>query len=374
MAGCGRLRVHPVEPKGTPLPGAKDQRPPLIRRTEVVSIALVALLIILAIGLLYVAKPFFLPIVTAFVVGTMLSPAATYLEHFHVPRAVCAVLIVLLALAAVAFMVGLISAPLIEWSGRIPEVGSLLRDKLHALDRPLEIWRQLQNTLGGVSDGAQPNAMQMPKIDWVQPTFEFLSPTLTETLLFLATLVLFIASWRGLRRGLVMTFAGRDARLRTLRILNEIETSLGAYLLTVTLINLCYGAATGLICALAGMPNPGGLGALAAALNFIPFIGPFVMFMILTVVGIVTMPTLGSGLVAALGFVSLTFLEGHFITPAIIGRRLALNALAVFIALAFWTWLWGPMGSFLASPLLIVALIVKEHLMPDDSPKLPGAD
>ena len=47
----------------------------------------------------------------------------------------------------------------------------------------------------------------------------------------------------------------------------------------------------------------------------------------------------------------------------IVGRRLALNAFAVFIALAFWTWLWGPMGAFLSSPLLIVALIVKEHLM-----------
>ena len=74
---------------------------------------------------------------------------------------------------------------------------------------------------------------------------------------------------------------------------------------------------------------------------------------------------------AALAFGGLTFLEGHFITPTIIGRRLALNALAVFIALAFWTWLWGPMGAFLSSPLLIVALILKEHLAPADSPQLP---
>jgi predicted PurR-regulated permease PerM len=171
-----------------------------------------------------------------------------------------------------------------------------------------------------------------------------------------------------------MTFAGRDARLRTLRILNEIEVSLGAYLLTVTIINLCYGAATGLICAASGMPNPAGLGALAATLNFIPIIGPFVMFLILTVVGIISLPTLSAGLVAAFGFVCLTFLEGHFITPTIIGRRLSLNALAVFIALAFWTWLWGPMGGFLASPLLIVGLVLKEHLMPDDAPQLPGGD
>ncbi len=76
----------------------------------------------------------------------------------------------------------------------------------------------------------------------------------------------------------------------------------------------------------------------------------------------VAFPTIGAGLIAPLAFVGIAFLEGHFVTPTIIGRRLELNALAVFMALAFWTWLWGPMGGFLSSPLLIVALILKEHL------------
>jgi len=119
------------------------------------------------------------------------------------------------------------------------------------------------------------------------------------------------------------------------------------------------------------MPNPAGLGALAATLNFIPIIGPVATFAILLVVGIIALPTLGAALVAPLAFVGIAFLEGHFITPTIIGRRLALNALAVFIALAFWTWLWGPMGAFLSSPLLIVAIVLKEHLLPAESPQLP---
>ena len=205
---------------------------------------------------------------------------------------------------------------------------------------------------------------QMPKFEWVQPTLEFLSPTFAEFLLFIATLILFIASWRDLRRALIMNFGDRPARLRTLRILNEIEEHLGNYLLTVTMINVGVGVVTGVICAVTGMPNPAGLGALAATLNFIPIIGPVAMFAVLVVVGLVAFPTIGAGLLAPALFAAMTFLEGHFITPMIVGRRLALNALAVFIALAFWTWLWGPMGAFLSSPLLIVALIVKEHLMP----------
>jgi predicted PurR-regulated permease PerM len=170
---------------------------------------------------------------------------------------------------------------------------------------------------------------------------------------------------------LVMTFGDHAARLRMLRILNEIEANLGGYLLTVTMINFGVGVATGITCEVTGMPNAAGLGALAASLNFFPIIGPVAMFVVLAVVGVVTASTIGVGLIAALLFVGITFVEGHFVTPTIIGRRLELNALAVFMALAFWTWLWGPMGGFLSSPLLIVALVLREHLTPDDSPQLP---
>jgi predicted PurR-regulated permease PerM len=353
---------------GKPVPGSKGELPPVIRRAEVVAFALVALLVICVVAVLYAAKAFFLPVVAAFVVGTMLSPAAGFLERHRIPRAVSAVLIVTGVGAAVAFIVGLISSPLMEWSNRLPELGSLLKDKLHVFDRPLALWQELQSMLGG-SDTF--STFQMPKFDWVQPAVEFLSPTFTEFLLFFATLILFLASWRDLRRALIMTFADHAARLRMLRILNEIEGHLGGYLLTVTMINLGVGAATGIICAITGMPNAAGLGALAATLNFFPIIGPVAMFAILTVVGVIAFSTIGGGLIAPLAFIGVVFIEGHFVTPTIIGRRLELNALAVFIALAFWTWLWGPMGGFLSSPLLIVALVLKDHLMPVDSPQLP---
>jgi predicted PurR-regulated permease PerM len=357
-------------PAGTPLPDSKAEQPPVIRRAEVVAFALVALLVICVVAVLYAAKAFFLPIVSAFVVGTMLSPAAGFLERRRIPRAVSAVLIVASVGAGVAFMVGLISSPLMDWSTRLPELGSQLKEKLHVFDRPLALWHELQ-AMVGASDAGATAAFQLPKFDWVEPTVGFLSPTFTEFLLFIATLILFIASWRDLRRALVLTFADHAARLRMLRILNEIEGHLGGYLLTVTMINLGVGAATGIICAVTGMPNPAGLGALAATLNFFPIIGPVAMFVILAVVGVITASTIGVGLIAALLFVGITFLEGHFVTPTIIGRRLELNALAVFMALAFWTWLWGPMGGFLSSPLLIVALVLKEHLMPVASPQLP---
>lgn len=350
------------------MPDSAADLPPLIRRQEVVAISLVGLLVIAVTTVLFFGKAFFLPVVMAFVVGTMLSPAAGFLERYRIPRGVGAVLIVVAVAALGAFIVGLIAAPALDWSSRLPELAGRLKEKLYIFDRPLALWRELQGMLGG-SDALA--TLQMPKFEWVQPTLEFLSPTFTEGLLFFVTLVLFIASWKDLRRALIMTFGDRVSRLRTLRILNEIEEHLGDYLLTVTMINAGVGIATGIICVIAGMPNPAGLGALAATLNYIPIIGPVATFAVLVVVGIVAFPTLSGAMVAPILFVALTFFEGHFITPTIIGRRLALNALAVLLALAFWTWLWGPMGGFLSSPLLIVALILKEHLMPVDTPQLP---
>ncbi len=363
-------RLH-SDTTGSPVPESPSEQPPVIRRAEVVAFALVGLLVICIVAVLYFAKAFFLPVVLAFTVGTMLAPAASFLERYKIPRAVGAILIVAAVAAAMVFMIGLISSPLMDWSAHLPDLAARLKDKLHVFDRPLALWQELQVMVGG------PDAFgsfQFPKLDSiVQPAVEFLSPTFTEGLLFFATLVLFVASWRDLRRALIMNFADRDARLRMLRILNEIETHLGNYLLTVTLINTGVGIATGIACAIAHMPNPAGLGALAAALNFIPIIGPVAMFAVLVGVGIIALPTLSAGLVAPIAFVGIAFLEGHFVTPTIIGRRLALNALAVFLGLAFWTWLWGPMGAFLSSPLLIVALILKEHLWPVEGPQLPQA-
>ena len=364
--------TKPQPPRApTPLQDSTEQQPPIIRRAEVVAFCLVALLLITLVAVLYFARAFLLPIVTAMVIGTMLSPAAKFFEQYKIPRAVSAVFIVATTFAGIVFIIGLISAPLVDWTTRLPELGARLQDKLHVFDKPIALWRQVQ-TMFGSDQNAAAGSFQFPKIEWVQPTLEFLSPTLTELLLFLAMLVLFIASWPDLRRALVMNFPDREGRLRMLRILNEIEVDLGGYLLTVTAINMGVGVATGLICALTGMPNPAGLGALATTLNFIPIIGPIVMFVVLAAVGTVTSATLLSGLMAAAGFIGVAFIEGHFVTPTIIGRRLSLNALAVFFALAFWTWLWGPMGAFLSSPILIVGLILKEHLMPVPDAAFPN--
>jgi predicted PurR-regulated permease PerM len=171
---------------------------------------------------------------------------------------------------------------------------------------------------------------------------------------------------------LVVFFDAREERLRVLKIMNDIEHNLTGYLSIVAIINIAIGICGGAAAWIAGLPDPVAWAVLAFILNFIPYVGALIMEVAMFMVGLVTFPTLTHALVAPLLFLVLATLEGHFITPSIMGHRFTLNPLTVFLSLVFWTWLWGPVGAFLAVPLLIMALVVIDHLFPEDEPELPS--
>lgn len=346
-----------------PAVGEEDDPQPADRLREVMAWSSAVVATIAVGAFLYVARELLLPIVTAFVVGIMLSPLSGALEERQIPRVVSAALIVVFTALLIAFIAALIAAPVADLVGKLPQVG----DKLHVFDGLLDFWRRLETSLGIKPDTATAPVIPLPTISWATTTIGVLTPPLTGFVYFLVVLLLFISWWPDLRKNLVMTFASRDSRLTVLKILNETESKLAAYLLTVACINLAVGVAAGVIAWLTKMPFPIGFGALAATLNFIPIVGPFLMIVVLIVVGVVTAPTLFAGLLPGGLFMLVVFAEGQFITPTIIGRRIEINSLAVFLSLLFWTWMWGPMGAFLSSPILIVAMILKEYLMPDTS-------
>jgi predicted PurR-regulated permease PerM len=154
--------------------------------------------------------------------------------------------------------------------------------------------------------------------------------------------------------------------------MNDMEHHLTSYLSVVAVINFVVGLGAAAIAFAVGLPSPIAWGVLAFVLNFIPYIGALIMEVVLLAVGLVTFPTLTNALIAPVLYFAFTTLEGHFITPSIMGRRLTLIPLAVFLALVFWTWLWGPAGAFLAVPLLIVSVVAIQHLFLREEQVLPG--
>lgn len=145
-------------------------------------------------------------------------------------------------------------------------------------------------------------------------------------------------------------------------IVHDIEASISQYLLTITLINMGLGVAIGLAMWAIGMPTPYLWGLGATFLNFLLFIGAITGVGLVAIVALVSFDSISYALLPPLAYLSLTALEGNIITPLILGRRLELNTVAIFIGVAFWGWVWGLVGVRIAVPLLVVVKRCCDHL------------
>ena len=139
------------------------------------------------------------------------------------------------------------------------------------------------------------------------------------------------------------------------------EQEISRYLFTVTLINIAFGIVTAVGMAITGMPNPALWGVAAALLNFIPYIGALTGLIMVSIVAILSFATIGEALIPPAIYLGCHILEGQFLTPIILGRRLELNSVAIFITLALWSWLWGIVGAIIAVPLLVCIKVFCDH-------------
>jgi predicted PurR-regulated permease PerM len=329
--------------------------------------ATIGIFLLLFGAFLYIGHAILLPILAAAIVALTLAPLIKAAAARGISPWISGIFILAVGLGALSLIVTALAGPVSEWIGRAPEIGSTIKDKLAVLDRPLASLHELQTALSG-GEGVNVNT---PPTSLVLPVVAFVTPAAGELLLFFGTLLFFLIGQIELRTSLVSLFGNRDTKLRFLKIMRDIERNLAGYLTVVTIINAALGTVVAVGTWLVGYPNPVIFGVLAALLNYVPYVGPGVMVIALFGVGLVSFDSIAHAAIAPLGFIALTALEGHLITPTIVGRRLTLNPLVVLLALAFWTWMWGPFGAFLAVPLSIIGLVVFNHLFPTEEVNLP---
>jgi len=336
-------------------------------------ISSIGIFILLLGAFLYFARTLVAPIVAAAIISITFGPLEAYATRYRIPPSMFALICISVVFLAINVGLILLGSMLADWSARAPEIGKALAAKAYVFERPIAAWHQLQVWLATMlGTPAEPAKFELPMKDIIARVVEFLTPALGELVVFFGSLFFFLLSRNSQRQYLVLMFEGKRPRLRALRILNEIELSLNHYVAIVSAVNLGVGLVTVAITYAAGLPNPLLWGVVAFGLNYIPYIGPAIVAVILLVLGIIALPTLPAALIAPALFVGFATVEGHFITPSLVGRQLTVSPLALFLSLAFWTWLWGPLGTFLAAPILIAASVVQDHLFEDEEKKLPG--
>lgn len=305
---------------------------------------------------LHVAKPVMLPLTTAFVISIMLAPAASRLARVGLSQPGAAGIVTLLAVTGIAAVIVFSVRPAIAWAENIPELAIEAREKLSGLEKAVSTMKEVSEQVEDLAKIGEEEA-QTIAVRENQPGagVTLAAPSAMIQFLFTWVLVFFLLAERSdFRRKLVAANRSMKAKVSALRMFNHIEQQIGLYMLTMTTINAVLGLCMGLAAFALGLPSPHIWGLLAAVFNFIPFIGPAALTVLLALAGIVHYDDPLMALAPAGVFIMLNFIESNFATPMILGVRMRITPLAIIVSVSLLTFLWGPLGGVLAIPLLLI--------------------
>ncbi|PWJ80900.1 putative PurR-regulated permease PerM [Pseudaminobacter salicylatoxidans] len=325
---------------------------------------LVGMFLLMGVYALYFGRDFFMPVVLACLLALMLTPIVRFLRRRGVPEPVSATILVVVSGIIFVSAGYLLSGPVTKMIEDAPSIGQQLSERLEPLKRPFERMMAISHQVEKATETAQEPGVQ--KVAVAQPGIislaagNVLSGATTTGITFVLSLFL-LASGTLFYEKIVQSFTRMSEKKRALRVVYDVEREISRYLLTVTMINVGLGIVIGIGLWLLGMPTPFVWGVAAALLNFLPYIGALATITLVTIISVISFSSLSYALLAPLFILCCNIIEGQLVTPLTVGRRLEINAVAIFVAVAFWSWLWGFIGALIAVPLLVVIKVFCDH-------------
>jgi predicted PurR-regulated permease PerM len=314
--------------------------------------------------LLYVAHVAFVPIALALLLALVLSSPVEALHRLHVPRGVSAFLLLLLTLAVIGGAIEVFWTPAQHWFASAPQTLQTIRQRITPVARFMQHIDELKGSADALGAGKSPprTAVAIPPPESAPA---MLLDATRDALVGVATFVIvtlfLLAGGPPMMARMTAAFVDDVHAGHVLYLIEKVRAEVGRFYLTTTLINIGLGLATTGIMMAWGMPNPYLWGTLAALLNFIPYAGPGAALLIITIVAIVSFSQPGRILGVAGSHLLLVTIEGQIVQPLVVGRRLAVHPLVVFLALWFGGLFWGIPGVLLATPTLVAIKVIAEH-------------
>lgn len=347
--------------------------------------AIIGIFVIMAFSAATLARDFLMPLTLGVLLFFVFSPVCRFLVRLHVPRGLAAGLITLTLLAGLVVATLSLAVPLTNAIDNAPRIFARMQYKMEALRGPVEEIQKAAEQIDEISAGnKKPGEITARPADDASLLTQVARNTPGLFAQFVFTLVLLyfmLASGNLLYRRVVESFSGIHDKRRAIAAMHEIESSLGRYLGSITLINAGLGLAIGLAMWAWGMPAPALFGVAAFAFNFVPYLGALGGVVLSTVVALITMPGVFQPVLVGLTYFALTSFEGQFVTPYLVSRRLQLNTVVVFVAVALWAWLWSVVGMIVAVPMLVVFRVLCSYipgmqglgnLLAGEAPPAPG--
>jgi predicted PurR-regulated permease PerM len=313
----------------------------------------------------YFARDLILPVMVGVLIALTLSPVNRLLDRGGLPKAVSAGLLVTATaatIASVAYFAGGTIAVMVEDA---PQMGRELQRKLSGVTAAVEAVQEASDevesigTDAGDTDAAQEVVVKQPGL--LNSAVTGFASTLTTIGVALILAFFLLASGELFYIKLVQSFSTMAEKKRALSAVYDIERKVSKYLFTITVINAGLGLTIGLALWALGLQDAYIWGIAAFLLNYLPFLGGLVGMALVGVYAIVTFDSVYYALLAPLSYQALTTLEGQFLTPYLVGKRLEMNAVAVFLAVVVWAWLWGVAGALVAVPFLLVFKVICDN-------------
>jgi predicted PurR-regulated permease PerM len=333
-------------------------------RVEVRSVAITGLFVLAVFYTLYFARAFFLPIVLAMLLDFLLSPIIRLLKRVRIPEPLGAALVILTLLGGLGAAAYSLAEPAREWVAKAPQSINRVQSRLKELRKPVEqvtrTAEQVEAATEVSKSGPQEVVVRGPRLS--ERLLGNTQSLLTGTMETIILLYFLLAAGDLFLQKLIKVLPQLKDKKKAVTIARETEASISTYLFTVAVVNVGLGVVVTLVMLLIKMPNAVLWGALAALAEFIPYLGATAMLATLAMAGLITFPDVGHALLVPGAYLAVNLLQANFITPAVLGRRLTLNPVAILIGLVFWWWIWGVGGAFIAVPLLATFKIFCDHI------------
>jgi predicted PurR-regulated permease PerM len=313
--------------------------------------------------LLYFAHVAFIPVALALLFSLILSAPVEALHGMRVPRSIGAALIMAAILGILVALGNFVSEPAQQWYAAAPHTVRLIEKKIRPFAQVMARVGELRNSAGNIGAlsvaGAVP-ATIAPK----ESAPVMLLDATRNAVLSCATVViltLFLLAGGPPMMARLTSALASDLTSAHIITIEKVRSEVGRYYVTTALINIGLGIATAGVMMLCGMPNPFLWGTMAALLNFIPYAGSTTTLIVLTAVAIISFDGLGRVIAVAGGYLAVATIEGQFVQPLLVGRRLQLNPVLVFLTLWFGGFFWGIAGIILATPTLVALKVVATY-------------
>jgi predicted PurR-regulated permease PerM len=330
---------------------------------------------VIALGVvgLYWLQAVLIPLALTVLLTFFLSPVVGILERRGLGRVPAVLVTVLLALSVLGGIGWTLTRQLVTLADELPRYSLNIQHRIADLRGASKggsmekVQKTVQDVIGEFQKTDKPSVTRQTPIAVVLEAPSILArlPSLLQALAsaaVVAVLVIFMLLERRELRDRLILLIGYGRMTATTRALDEAGARISRYLLVQSIINGSFGVAVGLGLFLIGVPYAVIWGTLAAALRFIPYVGAFVAVLLPLALSLAVFPGWLHPVLVAVLFVVLELVTSMVMEPWLYGQSAGVSQLALLVAVTFWTWLWGPMGLLLSTPLTVCLIVLGKHL------------